>query len=59
MRVKITAEAWADIPDDANVTAFAMSLQDSPTLLDEYLHKDGCEVIVFSRPKRTIEEEAK
>ena len=52
MRVKIAVEAWADIPDDENVTAFAMTLQDSPAVLDEYLTMEGYEVIVYSQPRR-------
>lgn len=55
MRVKITVSAWADIPDNQNVTAFAMTLQDSPVVLDEYLNMEGYEVIVYSQPKRPPE----
>lgn len=46
MRVKITVDAWADVPDNTNLTAFAMALQDSPAVLDEHLQKAGYEVIV-------------
>ena len=56
MRVLIDVKATAEVPDDTDLRLLSMTLQDSPTLLDEYLNQNGREVIVFSAPKRPPEE---
>lgn len=46
MRVKITVDAWAHVPDDTPLTVFAMTLQDSPVVLSSILEASEYEVIV-------------
>lgn len=50
--VWIEVSTAVEVPDDTNLSLLAMTLQDSPTLLDEHLKQNGYEVIVFSKPDR-------
>lgn len=52
MKVLLDVRAVVDVPDDTDLRLLAMTLQDSPVLLDEYLNQNGREVIVFSAPNR-------
>lgn len=46
--VRITVEQIVEVPDDENLTALAMALQESRTLLDNQLDQGNYDVIVHT-----------